>query len=291
LCGAALEQAGLSQVSRLELLVRTAVGQWVEGDRAGLADTLRTATEASAAIGPSRSREVRNSRAYTNFLTNLLRHTDAAGAAPAADATAPELAVVGDSHCLSFHGIAVTLDGTAYRTAARLVMGCKAWHLADAKPNLYQWLLGVIVDAIPEGSPAICCFGEIDCRLDEGILPHYRKTGGDLEHLIADQVDRYVARVAELAAPRRLSLLFMGVPAPHLEALSGQHPDASDGDKALLVDIIKVFNLSLRRAAARHGHRMIDVHAISAGPDGKASGTQHIDDYHLKPDALALALR
>jgi hypothetical protein len=36
---------------------------------------------------------------------------------------------------------------------------------------------------------------------------------------------------------------------------------------------------------------MIDVFAISAGPDGKASGEQHIDEYHLKPDALDLALR
>jgi hypothetical protein len=36
---------------------------------------------------------------------------------------------------------------------------------------------------------------------------------------------------------------------------------------------------------------MIDVFAISAGPDGKASGKQHIDDFHLKPEALGLALR
>lgn len=291
LCGTALEQDGLSQPSRLELLVRMAVSQWVGDDRAGLADTLRAATEASVAIGASRSREVKNSRAYANFLTNLLRHAEAAGAAPARDGSTPVLPVIGDSHCLSFHGVATRLDGVPCLTVAHLVMGCKAWHLATPKPNLYKWLLGTIVGTIPAGSRAVCCFGEIDCRLDEGILPYYRKTGGDLQHLISDQVSRYVAHVAAAAAPRQLVLLFLGVPAPHLDALSAQHPDASDGDKALLIDIIKIFNLSLRRAAAKHGHRMIDVFAVSAGPDGKASGKQHIDDYHLKPEALGLALR
>jgi tetratricopeptide (TPR) repeat protein len=289
LCGAALEQAGLAPASRLELMVRSGVSEWLDDDRAGLAETLRGAAEVSSAIGPSRSREVKNSRAYANFLTNLLRHTETS-AAPSPDKAAPELAVVGDSHCLSFHARAVTLAGVAHRTSARLVMGCKAWHLANRETNLYKWRFGAIVDAIAQGSPFICCFGEIDCRLDEGILPYYRKTGGDLQQLISDEVGRYVAHVAAASAPRRLAPMFVGVPAPHLDALSARHSDASDSDKALLIDIVKVFNMCLRRAAVENGHRMIDVFAISAGPDGKASGAQHIDDYHLKPDALALAL-
>jgi Flp pilus assembly protein TadD len=288
LCGAALEQAGLTQVSGLELLARIAISQWIERDRVGLADTLQVAAEVSTAIGPTPSKDVRNSRAYATFLTNLLQQ---ANAAPAPDPALPLLAVVGDSHCLAFHDVTVTLDGVTYRTGGRLVMGGKAWHLANGQPNLYKWRLGAILDAIPERSPIVCCFGEIDCRLDEGILPYYRRTGGDLEQLISDQVGRYVAHVVAAAAPRRLSPLFVGVPAPHFDTLSPEHPDASADNKALLIDIVKVFNIYLRRAAAKHGGRMIDVFAISAGPDGKASGEQHIDDYHLKPAALDLALR
>jgi Flp pilus assembly protein TadD len=290
LCAVAAEQAGLSHASRFELLVRTGVSQWLDGERTALADTLRAAAEASTAIGFSRSRDVKNSRAYANFLTNLLRHADTAGA-PASDSATPELAVIGDSHCLSFHRVGITLAGVPYRTGARLVMGCKAWHLASPQPNLYKWRFAATLDAIPEESPIVCCFGEIDCRLDEGILPYYRRTGGDLERLIADQTSRYVSYVEVAAAPRRLKPIFVGVPAPHLDALGAQHPDASDGDKALLVDIVKVFNMCLRRAATKHGYRLIDVFAVSAGADGKASGEQHIDDFHLKPDALDLALQ
>src|ERR1700720_1898312 len=100
LCAAAMEQANLSQASRFELLVRTGISQWLGDDRNALADTLRAAGEASAAIGGSRSREVKNSRAYANFLANLAQHADAA-APSAGGARAPELAVVGDSHSLS----------------------------------------------------------------------------------------------------------------------------------------------------------------------------------------------
>jgi tetratricopeptide (TPR) repeat protein len=289
LCAVALEQANLSQASRFELLVRTGISQWLDDDRTALADTLRAAGEASAAIGGSRSREVKNSRAYANFLANLAQHADAAS--PSASDGAPELAVFGDSHSLSFHGIGIELEGTAYRTGAHLVMGCKAWHLASPDPNLYKWRLSAILDTMPENSPFICCFGEIDCRLDEGILPYYRRTGGDLEQLIADETSRYVAYVAVAATPRRLKPILVGVPAPHLDALVAEQPDASADDKSLLIDIVKAFNSCLRRAADRHGFRMVDVFAVSAGPDGKATGDQHVDPYHLKPEALALALR
>jgi tetratricopeptide (TPR) repeat protein len=290
LCAAALEQANLSEPSRFELLVRTGISQWLADERTALADTLRAAGEASSAIGPTRSREIKNSRAYANFLANLSRHAEAAGPG-ASEARAPEVAVVGDSHSLCFHGIGPELEGTPYRAGAQLVMGCKAWHLASPEPNLYKWRLSGILDALPENSPIVCCFGEIDCRLDEGILPYYRRTGGDLEQLISEETRRYVAYLAVAATPRRLKPTLVGVPAPYLDALAAEHLDASADDKSLLIDIVKMFNMCLRRAGEQHGLRMIDVFAISAGPDGAASGDQHIDPYHLKPEALALALR
>jgi Flp pilus assembly protein TadD len=289
LCTAALEQTNLSPASRFELLVRAGISQWLDGDRDALTDTLGAAAETSAAIGQTRAREVKNSRAYANFLTNLSRHAGAAGPG-AAESSAPEIAVVGDSHCLSFHGVPLTLDGVSYRTAAHLVMGCKAWHLENPQPNLYKWRFSAIAGAIPAQSPLICCFGEIDCRLDEGILRYYQRTGDDLGDLITDQTSRYVAYVEVAASPQRLKPIFVGVPAPHLDALTAEHPDASAEDKTLLIDIVKMFNMGLRRAAAERGHRMIDVFAVSAGPDGKAKGEQHVDPYHLKPEALQAAL-
>jgi Flp pilus assembly protein TadD len=287
LSAAALEQMDLSQPSRFELLVRSGISQWLDDDRSALNDTLRGAAEASSAIGETRSREIKNSRAYANFLANLSQHPGPGAADPAA----PELAIVGDSHSLSFHRLGVTLDGTSYRTGAQLVMGCKAWHLASPEPNLYKWRLSAVLDAVPENAPIICCFGEIDCRLDEGILPYYERTGGDLAQLVEDETSRYVDYIAVAVTPRRLRPILVGVPAPHLDALAPEHPDVGAEDKSLLIDVVKLFNTSLRRAAGERGFRMVDVFTISAGPDGKASGDQHIDPYHLKPEVLGLALR
>src|ERR1041385_8806725 len=139
--------------------------------------------------------------------------------------------------------------------------------------------------------PIIFFFGEIDCRLGESLLPYYRKNGRGPEQTLSRETSRYVAYLAVAATPRRHQPMLVGVPAPNLAAVAAELPDAGAEDKSLLIDIIKVFNMGLRRAAEQHGFRIIDVFAVSAGPDGKASGEQHIDPYHLKPEALALALR
>src|SRR5262249_8423574 len=144
-----------------------------------------------------------------------------------------------------------------------------------------------ILDGTPENSHLICCFGEIDCRLDEGILPYYRRTGGGLQQLISDEASRYGAYLAAAGTRRRRQPLFFGVPGPQIDRGAA----GTGGSRSVLMDIVKVFNMCLRRAADQHGFRMIDVFAVSAGPDGKASGEQHVDPYHLKPEALALALR
>jgi tetratricopeptide (TPR) repeat protein len=288
LCAAALEPAGLPPAARYELLMRSAIGRWTDGDLPALAVTLQEAAGVSAAIGPSALWDVLNWRAYERYVTALQR---TAGAAASASANGlPPLPVIGDSHCLTFHGIRVSIGETSYATSARLVMGCRAWHLADPAPNLYKWLFAAIIAELPQETAAICCFGEHDCRPDVGILPHYRKTGGDLAQLTSGQVDRYVDHVLAVAAPRRLALTFIGVPAPRLDAASAGHPSLSDDDKSLLIEIVRLFNASLRRAAAGHGCGYADVFAISAGPEGSASGEHHIDDVHLKPDVLPLAL-
>jgi hypothetical protein len=290
LCDAALAQEGLAAASRFELLVRKAIQQWVVADLQGMAKTLAQTSLVSGLIGPTRSRDVKNSRAYEKFLRALLTYATQRPQAYRPGNGRPVLPVVGNSHCLCFNGLAVKLDNVTYTSRAHLVMGCKAWHLGNEKPTLYKWLFDSILDGLPPRSMAICAFGEIDCRYDEGIFPYFRKTGGDLAKLVAGQVEGFVGHVAAAAARRDMRLLFLGVPAPHLDLLRVQHPTMTQADRDLLVSIVQNFNLSLERSAASSGHRYIDVYRISAGPEGKASGDVHIDDFHLRPDALDLAL-
>ena len=289
LCAAALRHDGLCPESRYELAIRTAIQQWINRDFEDLATILAHGRSVFDLITKP-NQNVRNSRAYEGFLQALLSYAAENPEARAAVGQLPPIPIIGDSHCLAYDGTRLSLGGVAHTGVARLVMGCKAWHLGNDKPNRFKGLFDAIVGDLPVGSTAICTFGEIDCRLDEGILPYYRKVGGDIERLVADTVDRFVAYVSGVAAPRSIALMFVGVPAPHFAAMTARNPAPTDEDKALLILIIDLFNRSLERAAKEKNHRYIDVYQASAAADGAASGRQHLDDIHLKPDVLRLAL-
>ena len=288
ICDAALSLAGLWPPSQYELLVRKLIHRWLARDTIGMVNTLQQAAAADIEIDVVNV-NVKNSRAYARFLSRLRHHAVAHPQARPDTPLAP-LPVIGDSHSLSFDGTPVALDGAMFSAQAQLVMGCKAWHLATLKPNRFKWLFEALLAKLGSRSVALVSIGEIDCRLDEGILPYHRKAGGDAEALAGDLAEKFVAYAAKVAARRGLKLMFLGVPAPHLDALAATHRDASAEDKELLKRIIGAFNRALAAAAPASGHRYVDLYRVSAGPDDKASGEQHLDDHHLKPEALGRAL-
>jgi len=285
ICDAALAQNGMSAESRYELSVRKAIGHWMARDLDRLAATLEQCAEVDRQVEHVNA-NIRNSRAYAGYLGNLLSFARARPELRADNEALPLLPVIGDSHSLAYDGTTVALRGVPHRVCARLVMGCKAFHLAAEGPSRYRWLFGEIARELPEGADAICSFGEIDCRLDEGILPHYRKAGGDLEALVRAQVEAFVATAAGFAAPRRLVLTFLNVPAPNFPALRLRQNELVAQGEALLTRVVAAFNAALEQAAMRHGHRTLDLHAISA----VSPGARHLDEYHLRPEVLAEAM-
>lgn len=291
LCTAALKYEGLSAPSRYELLVRKAIQQWMARDYDGLRATLDQSAPLSDAIGATNNKNVKNSRAYAGFMRNLLAYVGGHPGVRDAEFGQSPLRLIGDSHALAYDGVGVVLNGMRYTGQAHLVMGGKAWHLAAPANNRYKWLFTRILDDVPARSTVVCSFGEIDCRIDEGIIPHYRRRGGDLGQLIAAEVDAFVRYVAAAADAREVKVRFLAVPAPNVPLLRQRPGGLSTDDVDLLVRTTKLFNQALERAAIRSGHALVDVYALSAGPDGTATGERHIDDYHLQPDALRLALR
>ena len=285
ICDAALALNGMTAASRYELMVRKAIGQWIARDLDGLAAMLEQCAAVDGHVEFFNA-NVKNSRAYAGYLGNLLSWARAQPELRADNDVLPLLPVIGDSHSLAYDGMTVALRGVRHRVRARLVMGCKAFHLAADGPSRYRWLFGEIARDLPEGADAICSFGEIACRLEEGILPHYRKVGGDLEALVRGQVEAFVASAAGYAAPRRLALMFLNVPAPNFPAMRLQQNDLVADGEALLTRAIHTFNSALEQAAVRHGHRTVDLHAISA----ISPGARHLDEHHLRPEVLGEAL-
>jgi len=276
-------------VQKFDVNTRLAIHYWLRGDFDQLSGVLKTCGQLSDMIGACPDLTVKNSRAYADFLLKL--HAHYAGRVPSPTAGAPQAALIGDSHSLTYAHTALPLGGKDHVVSSHLIMGCKAWHFAQTRPSEFSWLFDAAVERIASPSRCFLTFGEIDCRFNEGILGHFKKHGGDLRSLTENCVRPYVRNVAARLKERGLDASFLNVPAPHLAHLRSTGDGFTDDDARLLIDVIRLFNAFLRDEAERLGCSVIDVYRFTAAPDGNSTLHHHLDGIHLKPEVLALALR
>ncbi len=272
LCTQALAVSPVSAENRYIILIQRAMAEWATGDMPSLSATLAAAADARP---EAKNARIENTLRYEDFLNKLLiyRH---AHPHLYADAAQP-LFLVGDSHSLSYAGSLLTLDGVARKISSHLIVGAKAWHISSGIPNPYAMALSTHVNRLPAGASLICAFGEIDCRPDDGILPYWKKTGGALQAIVAEQVTRYIAALTACATGQALRLIFLSVPAPHQINRDSR-------------DVTALFNAALEKHVLTAGHRYVDLYKITLGNDKCSHGELNIDAVHLKPEALTAAL-
>lgn len=195
------------------------------------------------------------------------------------------LYVIGESHSLTTHGMLVRYKETDVRCSAEWILGCKQWHLGNSLVNRYKQKFESIMARLPIESKVLLAIGEIDCRLDEGIIKAWRKHP---ETELADVVDAttgaYIKYVAAIAQRYGHKILISGVPATNIRLDSFVKADAEQ-----LVFLIRIFNRSLKAKAIAADLDFLDVYALTDRGDGVACGDLHIDDRHLLPSALAEA--
>jgi tetratricopeptide (TPR) repeat protein len=292
-CKHFLQLTPLSKSFEHSLYVRLAIAQWTRGDCAALRETMETCLALSSVIEPSLDKKVEknvtNMRVYTDVLMRLLAQAKTSSQFPQQD-TGNKIVLIGDSHCLSYANTTLAIDGVSHKIISRLVMGCKAWHLGNKMPNQYKRVFHAAIEELPPRAKCFIAFGEIDCRFNEGIISHYKKKGGVFQNLVETCVHDFVQHVTETAKSREIDISFIAVPAPRVDHIRAFNAVFTPDDEALLIEVIRLFNDSLKRAAAEKSRRVIDVYSLTAGPDGNAHGSYHIDSYHLKPEALALAM-
>lgn len=218
---------------------------------------------------------------YHEYLSKLLayRKEHAADYEGAYDAP---LYILGDSHALSPSGMRLTAFGARRFVTPKLIIGCKAWHLAQNHENRFKHSLEIAARDIPKGAYVVATFGEIDCRWGEGIMRHHcNHPESDLSETIPELTEGYVRYLAALRDRGGWQLILQSVPAPIVPS------GLSTTEMEPLIRIIHIFNESLNAAAKRHGCSWIDAHALSAAPSGVASGGWHLDSNHLKPHYLS----
>ena len=260
--------------------VSSAIGHWVGGDPAAMARDLGAADREAQMVTDWTRGNLDNIRQYRNLLRLL-------GSEPnQADGAAPSAYIVGDSHCLSYVGSSVVIEGRPYALAAELIMGCKAWHLANGEGNRYKSRFEWLARQFRAGSPVVCSFGEIDCRPGEGLLPFIKRSGGAIEQVAAEQAGAYVEYIRRILSATGHRAVVAGIPAPHLRSPLYQRQGAEEADLRMLAEIIAAYNMSLRTACAAAGIDFIDLYSITVGHDGVSHGRRHIDAIHLRPAGL-----
>lgn len=252
-----------------------AILSWMKGDFAGCSSCLEQISFSRVRLPVKEQRFV---DPYRNFLDKLLAYRSDHGDLYRDPTDLPLLYAVGDSHCLAPAHLQVAMRDGAYRVAARIVIGAKAWHLGRNQPNPYKRTLEKVVAAIPPGAPVLALFGEIDCRLDEGIIRHHRKTGNDLNQAIPELVENYVAYLAQLFGAGTNRLLVANVPAPKIESYA-----VAEEERRLQAAVVREFNRALAASCAKYNLPVVDVYCRSVQPDGLAHGRCHLDTVHLEP--------
>jgi len=282
--GRASEIAGLSPpVSRSqafgELAIR-AIDAWI-ADRP---DECRALISQARPFIPQVSIEAANRSVfvtYLNILDGLVDwRRDHAGSYGAASERT--LHVVGDSHALTAANLTLPIDGIATRLQAHLVFGCKAWHLVREEPSPYRGSYDLAIERIPPGSTVLAVFGELDCRLKEGIVRAVRKDLSlDADKLVDDLVASYVSFMLAAGKARDLTVWFQS-PAMSNVNMSLVEDDVRD----VFLGVIRRFNERLRAVTAERGARLIDVNKVTTNDNGQARRGHYIDTNHVRPTAL-----
>jgi hypothetical protein len=124
-------------------------------------------------------------------------------------------------------------------------------------------------------------FGEIDCRLTEGIIKHHKKTNNNLSESIIGLVENYIINQLEIFATKNISLIICNVPAPLFK-----DDEVSANDKRLQATVVEEFNQALADNAAKRQIPVLDVYTISKNSAGIANDKWYIDNIHLQPSVF-----
>ena len=235
-----------------------------------------------ATIQNKTSSEFKNGKIYHTYLLKILswhegKYFDAFTRKP--DKT---LYVIGDSHSLVSHQINVKNSTSIMSCKAKLIKGCKQWHLGNPNKNQYKNQFESIFSSILKSSLVLLTFGEIDCRLDSGIIRHKNKfPEKKIEEIIADTIENFLSYVTKNNWDYYHTVFIQGVPCPNIDTRAYLEKDVTQ-----LIEVIRKFNYELENKSRKKGFEFLDVHKLTDRGDGFSNGVWHIDGYHLSPKGM-----
>ena len=170
---------------------------------------------------------------------------------------------------------------------AKLIKGCKQWHLGNSNKNQYKNQFESIFSSLPKYSEVLLTVGEIDCRLDSGIIKHKNRfPQKEIKGIIASTVENYLTYVEQNNSSYQHNIIIQGVPCPNINKET-----YSEKEVTQLVNVIKKFNCELKNGSKRKGFGFLDLHNFTDRGDGFSNAIWHVDQFHLSPEGMKEAWR
>jgi tetratricopeptide (TPR) repeat protein len=182
---------------------------------------------------------------------------------------------IGESHSLSTTNKHVELNNKKYKIETKLIIGCKAWHLNNSsKLNNYKANFIHKINQInknnkiqnnKEQTNVLISIGEIDCRINEGILIYHKKSGKHLEDIVSITVENYINFINSIPNINHLKVWLFNIPYPNIYKNSDE-----------VAKIVALFNEKLEFYIKRTSFNIIDLYSIT-----RENNSFYIDNHHL----------
>lgn len=242
---------------------------------------------AASSIQEKSSQKFRIQKVYQNYLLRIMSWHEDKPFENYNSKTNKTVYVIGESHSLVSHKLYIENLDNNFFCKSLLIVGCKQFHLGQSNRNQYKNKIEDIFLSIPKSSEVLLAIGEIDCRLDGGIILHKAKRPEkDIKNIIQNTVEDYLSYIAKINSDRSCNVTIQGVPCPNIDTQN--HPVK---DIALLIEVIRNFNSELKNKSKDIGFKFLDVHKLTDRGDGFSNDIWHLDDYHLSPDGMQEAWR
>ncbi|MEH6360795.1 MAG: tetratricopeptide repeat protein [Amylibacter sp.] len=227
----------------------------------------------------SKLQDIKFCRTYKSYLSALVYFWQGTEPGVSPNSTNDTHAIaIGDSHAASLHGLVFeNSQGKPLAIVSQIIIGCKAWHIANADKNKWKRTLTASFKKLKEGDYCFLTLGEIDCRPDEGIATYYNSSGVSKEEIINLTVSDCLGFVKGLIRKHAIKIIILAIPAP-LQQLGGGIIGGNNH-----IQTVKAFNAKLAVECEKNNFQFLDTYQATTLPNESINPDCYIDRTHVKP--------
>ena len=192
---------------------------------------------------------------------------------------------LGESHCLSFANKNIKINNEDFFVKPIITIGLKAWHLSEKKHDKQRSFFISQLKKIPDNSKILISIGEIDTRIDEGIISYFKKSNKNLKIIIEETVHGYIDFIENYFRNKNIEKFYFTVAAPYIQKDS---PEFNPELCKLRIEVIKTFNEILISYIKKFNAHYIDTYNFTCNDYGENNKKYMIDPTHLSPNCLNL---